>query len=253
MHLFRGNAWVWTQHRHGCKGREIIGSYFSLICFHSSKAIMFIFSLLLAVLISKLCNLGGFEDDRWPFCFPAMCLATAMHGNRDAPELVVSISGCCATLNFSLWEGFGSWAVFNSWDDEEAEGCWWQGPSLDFWVTFELHHGIVRLGLPLTLCLISHKSVGFPVCCVFSVCILLRKRILMRLSVQQPAKRGPDHIRNLCESLSYKHRGKSSGSMREVTFVYHTCCLLLGTNIFTCPKCYNSDFTSHYLEGLMCE
>lgn len=106
-----------------------------------------------------------------------MCLATLMHGNRDASELAVSgISSCYATLNFSLWEGLGSWDVFNCWVDEEAKGHWWQDPiegiqKYVLWKgkgTFELYHGIVCLGLPRTLCLTSYKSVGFPVCCVFS-------------------------------------------------------------------------------------
>lgn len=114
--------------RDGCKGREVTGSYCSLICFHSSKAnimLGFLFSLQFwsvtcaAWVVLRVIN---------PFCFPALCLATLTYGNRDASELVVcGMSSCCATLNFSIWEGFGSWAVFNSWDDEEAEGHWQQG------------------------------------------------------------------------------------------------------------------------------
>ena len=64
------------------------------------------------------------------FRCPAICLATLMHGNRNASVLVVTgVSGSYATLNFWLREGFVSSAVFNSWDDKEAEGRWWQSPT----------------------------------------------------------------------------------------------------------------------------
>lgn len=74
------------------------GSYCSLICCHSSEAnIMLIFSLVLGLLINNLCSLGGFRGDK---SLPAICLATLMHGNRDASELVVTgFSICCVTLN----------------------------------------------------------------------------------------------------------------------------------------------------------
>lgn len=81
------------------------GSYSSLISCHSSKAnIKLLFSLLHALLISNLCSLGGFRDDK---SLPSMCLATLMHGKRDTSEVVVSGANiCCVTLNFSLWKGF---------------------------------------------------------------------------------------------------------------------------------------------------